>query len=161
MGSKQRIDVMVTGGQATGGPPIGPSLGPLGVNVLAVVTRVNEVTKDFAGMKVPVRIVVDTETKGFEVEIGVPTTSALLAKEARLEKGSQAAGTEYVGNITMEQAIKVARILRDKLGLTTTKSALLQVLGTCRSMGVKVEDKIPQEVTELVQQGEYDDEIGE
>jgi large subunit ribosomal protein L11 len=161
MGSKQRIKVMVTGGQATGGPPIGPSLGPLGVNVLAAVTKINEVTKDFAGMKVPVEIIVDTETKDFQVEIGVPTTSALIAKEAKLEKGSQATGTDYVGNITMEQAVGVARILQDKLGLATTKSALLQVLGTCRSMGVKIEGKIPREVTELVRQGEYDDEMGE
>ncbi|MCS7105233.1 MAG: 50S ribosomal protein L11, partial [Thermofilaceae archaeon] len=61
---------LVEGGKASAGPPIGPSLGPLGINVLEVVKRINELTKDFAGMRVPVKVTVDTEKKKFDVEVG-------------------------------------------------------------------------------------------
>jgi len=159
--AKQVIEVMVTGGSASGGPPIGPALGPLGVNVLAVVNKINELTKDFAGMKVPVKIVVDTDTKEFEIEVGIPTTSALIAKEAKLEKGASQPGREYVGNITFDQLMNVARVVNQKLRLRKMKSVVLQVVGTCKSMGVKVDGKLPEEVVKLIKEGYYDDKIGE
>lgn len=157
--AKQIIDVMVTGGAASGGPPIGPALGPLGVNVLAVVNRINEITKDFAGMKVPVKIIVDTDTKSFEVEVGIPTTSALIAKEAKLEKGASQTGREYVGDITFDQVMNIAKVLNQKLGLKRMKSVVLQVVGTCKSMGVKVDGKLPEEVVKLIREGFYDGKI--
>ena len=57
------VEALVSGGQATAGPPLGPALGPYGLNVLAVVNRINDLTKSFAGMKVPVKIEVDISTK--------------------------------------------------------------------------------------------------
>jgi large subunit ribosomal protein L11 len=154
--AKQTIDVMVTGGAASGGPPIGPALGPLGVNVLAVVNRINELTKDFAGMKVPVKVIVDTDTKTFEVEVGIPTTAALIAKEAKLEKGSSQPGREYVGDLTFNQVVTIARILNQKLGLKNMRSLFLQIVGTCKSMGVKVDGKLPEEVIKLIREGFYE-----
>lgn len=66
------VEALVNGGQATAGPPLGPALGPLGVNVLAIVNKINEVTQDFSGMKVPVKVSVNTETKEFEVSVVLP-----------------------------------------------------------------------------------------
>jgi len=112
-------------------------------------------------MKVPVKIIVDTDTKEFEIEVGIPTTSALIAKEAKLEKGASQPGREYVGNITFDQLMNVARVVNQKLRLRRMKSVVLQVVGTCKSMGVKVDGKLPEEVVKLIKEGYYDDKIGE
>lgn len=109
MSEKKTVDLLVSGGQATAGPPLGPALGPLGVNVLEIVNKINELTKDYAGMKVPVKVTVDPETKEFEVTIGTPTTSALIVRELKIEKGSGTPNTEKVGNLTMEQIIRISK----------------------------------------------------
>ncbi|MHC1590127.1 MAG: 50S ribosomal protein L11, partial [Candidatus Hecatellaceae archaeon] len=70
MGEKKTVEALVSGGQATAGPPLGPALGPLGVNVPAIVSKINELTSDFSGVKVPVKVIVDIDTKEFEVEVG-------------------------------------------------------------------------------------------
>jgi len=75
MVEKKVVELLVGGGQATAGPPLGPALGPLGVNVVAIVNKINELTKDYSGMKVPVKVTVDPETKEFEVSVGTPTTN--------------------------------------------------------------------------------------
>jgi len=154
--NKQVIDVLVSGGEATAGPPLGPKLGPLGVNVKAVVDKINELTKDFKGMKVPVKVIVDVDTKEFDVEVGIPTVSALIAKEAGIEKGSSEPGRVYVGNLSFEQVIKISRIVNQKLKLENLKSVALQVIGTCVSMGIKVDGKDPKVVTKEVKEGLYD-----
>ena len=77
----ETIEVLVEGGKASAGPPLGPALGPLGVNVMQVVNAINEKTKHFDGMKVPVKVIVDPKTKGFEIEVGTPPVTALILKE--------------------------------------------------------------------------------
>ena len=81
------VEVLVPGGKASAGPPIGPALGPLGINVKAVVDEINKKTSEFNGMQVPVKIEVD-EKKNFTVTVGIPPTTALIKKEANIEKGS-------------------------------------------------------------------------
>jgi len=159
MGKKQVVEALVSGGAATAGPPLGPALGPLGVNVKQIVDKINELTADFRGMRVPVKIIVDVDTKEFEIEVGIPTTSALIAKEAGIEKGSSNPGKEFVGNLSMEQVVSIAKIVNRKINLSDLKKVVLQVIGTCVSMGVKVENMDPKEVTRLVKEGKYDDVI--
>jgi large subunit ribosomal protein L11 len=161
MTEKKVIEALVSGGQATAGPPLGPALGPLGVNVLAIVNKINEVTKDFAGMKVPVKITVDTETKEFEVTVGTPTTSALIVSELKIEKGSSTPKTEKVGNLSMEQVIRIAKIKRGEVLAKTLKGAVKEILGSCVSMGVTVEGKDPKEVQKEIDQGKYDEIMAE
>lgn len=151
------IEALVSGGQATAGPPLGPALGPLGVNVLAVANKINELTEQYAGMKVPVKILVDTETKEFEVNVGVPTTSALIVSELGVEKGSGAPKTEKIGNLSISQIIKVAEIKQPKLLARNLKNAVKEVLGSCVSMGVLVEEKDPREVQKEINEGKYDE----
>ena len=85
---EKTIDVIVDGGKATAGPPLGPALGPMGINAGQVVAKINEATKAFSGMKVPVKVIVDTTTKQFNIEIGTPPTAELIKKEAGIEKGA-------------------------------------------------------------------------
>ncbi len=159
MGKKQAFEFLVSGGEATAGPPIGPALGPLGVNVKLIVDKINELTKDFKGMRVPVKVLVDPETKEFEVEVGIPTVSALIAKEAGIEKGSSMPGREFVGNLTFEQVLKISKVINQKLKLDNLKSVVLQVVGTCVSMGVTVDGKNPKQVTKEIKEGLYDSKI--
>ena len=109
MSEKKTVNALVSGGEASAGPPLGPALGPLGINILQVVNTINEKTKDFPGMKVPVKVEVDTETKQFTVEVGIPPTAALIFKESGVTKGSGTAGTNFVGNISMEGIVKISK----------------------------------------------------
>ena len=156
MSEKKIIELLVSGGQATAGPPLGPALGPLGVNVIAVVNKINELTKDYAGMKVPVKVAVDPETKEFEVSVGTPTTSALIVSELKIEKGSGTPSTQKVGNLTMEQLIRIAKMKRPELLSKTLKAAAKEILGTCVSMGVTIEGKDPKQVIKEINEGKYD-----
>jgi len=153
---KQVVESLVEGGKASPGPPLGPALGPLGVNISAVVAAINEKTRDFAGMKVPVRVIVDPKTKSFEIEVGTPPTSALIIKELGIEKGSSDARANIVGNLSMEQAVKIARMKRDGMLAADLKAATKEVLGTCVSMGVSVEGKPAKEVQREIDEGKYD-----
>ena len=96
MGNKQTISTLVTGGEASAGPPLGPALGPMGVNILQVIEAINEKTSEFKGMKIPVTVSVDSDTKKWEIEVGIPSASALLLKEACIQKGSGTSGSEWV-----------------------------------------------------------------
>lgn len=155
MAEKKIVDLLVSGGQANAGPPLGPALGPLGVNTMAVVTKINELTKDYAGMKVPVKVAVDLEDKTFEVTVGTPTASALIVSELKIEKGSGTPNTEKVGDLTMEQVLRIAKVKRSQLLASTLKGATKEMLGTCVSMGVTVEGKDPREVQAEIDEGKY------
>ena len=160
MADKKIVELLVSGGQATGGPPLGPALGPLGINLVAVVTKINELTKDYAGMKVPVKISVDTEEKTFDVTVGTPTASALIVAELKIEKGSGTPNTVKVGNLSMEQMVRIAKIKRPELLAPTLKKATKEMLGTCVSLGVTVEGKDPREVQKDVDAGTYEQLFG-
>ncbi len=157
MSERKIVEALIGGGQATAGPPLGPALGPLGVNVVAIVNKINEVTKDFAGMKVPVKITVNTETKEFEVTVGTPTTSALIVSELKIEKGSGAPKAEKVGDLTMEQLARIAKVKGDQVLARNLKAAIKEILGSCVSMGVTVEGKDPKDVQEEIDQGKHDE----
>ena len=160
MGEKKVVELLVSGGQANAGPPLGPALGPLGLNVMAVVTKINELTKDYAGMKVPVKITADSEDKSFEISVGTPTASALIVAELKIEKGSGTPNTVKVGNLSMEQMVRIAKIKQPQLLSPTLKKATKEMLGTCVSLGVTVEGKDPREVQKEVDAGTYEQLFG-
>lgn len=137
---------LVEGGKATAGPPIGPALGPLGLNIMQVVDKINEETAEYHGMRVPVEVIVNPDTKEFRVEVGTPSAAALIVKELGVEKGSGTPGQDWVGSLPVEQVVKIARIKMPDMRAKTLKAAVKQVLGTCVSMGVLVEGKNPKEI---------------
>jgi large subunit ribosomal protein L11 len=154
-----RIKVLVEGGKAAPGPPLGPALGPLGVNVGQVVAKINEVTSAFEGMKVPVSVIVDKKTKKFEIEVGSPPIAALIKKELGLEKGAKIAGTEVVGNLALPQVVKIAKLKSESTLARDTKAAVKEVLGTCVSIGVTVEGKDAREMQREMDEGKHDEEL--
>jgi large subunit ribosomal protein L11 len=154
---KKVVELLVSGGQANAGPPLGPALGPLGVNVMMIVNKINELTKDYSGMKVPVKVIVDPDTKAFEVTVGTPTTPALIVSELKIEKGSGTPSTQKVGNLTIEQVVRIAKMKRPELLARDLKGAAKEILGACVSMGVTAEGKDPREVQKEIDQGKHDE----
>lgn len=152
----ETIEVLVEGGKANAGPPLGPALGPLGVNVMQVVNAINEKTKHFDGMKVPVKVIVDPKTKSFEIEVGTPPVTALILKELGIEKGSGNPREEKVGNLSMDQVIKIAKMKYGDLLGKDLKRKVKEVIGSCVSIGVNVEGKSPKEVQKEIDEGKYD-----
>jgi large subunit ribosomal protein L11 len=159
--AKETIEILIDGGKATPGPPLGPAIGPLGINMMQVVEQINQKTVDFEGMKVPVKIIVDVGTKEFEVTVGTPPTTALIKDELNIEKGSQDPGLDKVADLKVEQALKIARMKFDALLSNDYKNAAKEVIGTCVSMGLTVEGKDPREVQQEIDQGKYDDVLVE
>lgn len=154
--AKDTVEVLIEGGTATPGPPLGPALGPFGVNMMQIVEQINNKSADFKGMKVPVKITIDSDTKDFEVEIGTPPTTALIMDELEIEKGSQEPGTDWVADLSVEQALKIARMKFDSLLANDYKHGAKEVMGTCVSMGITVDGKDPREAQKAVDAGEYD-----
>ncbi len=152
----EKLDVLVDGGKATPGAPLGPALGPLGVNIVEIIKAINEKTKAFEGMKVPVTLVVDPKTKAYTITVGTPPTSALIVKELGIEKGSGDAGKTRVGNMTLAQAIKVAKMKTDVMQGKDLKARVLEVVGTAVSMGVTVEGKPAKEMAKEIKAGKFD-----
>jgi len=155
------VDAMVEGGKASGGPPIGPALGPTGVNIFQVVTKINEVTQAYTGLKVPVKITVNPNDKSFTVDVGTPPTSALILKEIGQAKGSGEPNTNIIGNLTIDQIKSIAKGKANDISALNMKSAALIVSGTCVSLGVTVEGKPAKEFQQDVKEGVWDSQLDE
>lgn len=153
------VEVLIEGGKATAAPPLGPALGPLGVNIGAVVADINKKTADYKGMQVPVKVTVDDKTKAHTITIGTPPASALIKKEAKVDKGSGKPHTDYVADLKIEQIIKIAKMKEDALTGKTLKEKVKEIIGSCRSLGVKVEEVSAEKAIQLVNEGKFDAEI--
>jgi large subunit ribosomal protein L11 len=153
------VAALVTGGEANAGPPLGPSLGPLGVNVMAIVKEINDKTKDYAGMRVPVKINVDTETKQFSVEVGVPTAAALIVKEASALKGASTPKSATAGNLSIAQLAKIANAKKSQSYGASTKAVAKEIVGTCVSMGITIEGEDPRQVAGEIDAGKWDKDL--
>ena len=157
----EKVEVLVAGGKATAAPPLGPQLGPLGVNIGQVVADINKKTAAFNGMQVPVKIKVDTDTKSYEISIGTPPASSLLKKEAGIEKGSGNPKADKVADVLIEQIIKIAKMKEDSLLGKSLKEKVKEIVGTCNSMGILVEGKPAFETIKDFNSGMFDKEIKE
>ena len=151
------IDVLVDGGKATPGPPLGPVLGPMGVNIVEICKVVNEKTKAFEGMKVPVKLTIDPKSKAFEVSVGTPPVTALIKKELGISGGAHNPRTEHVGNLTMDQVKRIVEMKGDSVYGKSIKDNARTVVGTCVSMGITIEGKDAREMQKLIDTGKYDD----
>lgn len=155
----ETVEALVEGGKASAGPPLGPALGPLGVNIMEIINTINSKTKDFDGMKVPVKVIVDPKSKSFEIEVGTPPAASLILNEIGAEKGSGSPATHKIGNLTIDQAVKVARMKHDNLLGKSLKEKTKEIVGTCVSIGVRVEGKLPADVQKEIDEGVYDEKF--
>jgi large subunit ribosomal protein L11 len=153
------VEVLIEGGKATAAPPLGPAMGPLGVNIGQVVAEINKKTADFKGMQVPVKVAVDSDTKAFTISIGTPPASGLIKKEAKVEKGAGVPNKDFVGDLKIEQIIKIAKMKEDALSGKTLKEKVKEIIGTCRSMGIRVEERDAGDAIIMVNEGKFDKEI--
>jgi large subunit ribosomal protein L11 len=153
------IKLLIDGGDMKPGPAIAQQLGPLGINIGKVISSINDSTKEFKGVKVPVELNVNEKTKDFTVKTFSPPTSELIKKELKLEKGSNKHKEIKVGNASIEDIIKVTKIKYSNMLEKDFKSAVKSVLGTCASVGILVENKEPNELIHEVAEGKFDKEI--
>jgi len=154
-----QIKLLVEGGAMQPGPALSQKLGPAGINIGQVISKVNDATKDFKGLKVPVELDVDMNTKDFNVQVFSPPASELLKKELGIEKGSGAQKKLYAANASIEQIISVAKQKMSNLLAKDLKAAVKSIIGTCTSLGVLVENKSASEIGQDVDEGKFDKEI--
>jgi len=154
------VEVLVPGGKATAGPPLGPALGPLGINVKSVVDEINAKTASFNGMQVPVTVEVD-DRKNFTISVGIPPTTALIMKEAGIEKGSSEPNTLVAGDLPLEGVVRIARMKLDDMLSYEIRTAAKEVVGTCVSVGVTVEGRTPKDMLAAIDAGEFDSVLAE
>ena len=157
--STEKIKALIQGGKATAAPPLGPALGPLGVNIGQVIAKLTEKTKSFAGMQGPVEVIVDSSTKEFDIKVGTPPTSALILKEAGVDKGSGNPLTDKVADILIEQVIKIAKMKENDMLGKDLKAKVKEVIGTCQSMGILVEGVPAHDAITEVNNGKFNEEI--
>jgi len=157
--SNEKVEVMVEGGKATAGPAMGQAFGSLGVNIQDILAKINEKTVDFKGMKVPVTVIVDTDDKSFDLEIGTPPVSELIKKELSIQKGSGLQKIKKSANMAIEQVIKVAKMKTDSMLSKDLKASVKSVVGSCGPMGIVVEGKQLDVINKEIDEGKYDDQI--
>ncbi len=152
------IKVMVDGGKANAGPPLGPALAPLGVNIGEVVAKINEKTASFGGMKVPVTVTINAD-KSFSIKVGLPPMSALIKQEAKAAKGAANPKTDTVGNLTIEQILKVAEMKDKSINSYNKKASAKEVIGTCCSMGITIEGMRAKDALRAIETGKFDNKF--
>ncbi len=154
-----KVNLLVDGGAMTPGPALAQKLGPLGIDIGKVISDVNKATLSFKGTKVPVELDVDTSKKTYTISVSTPPIAELLKKELSAEKGSGDHKNLQIGNIAIEQVIKVAKTKLPGMLERNLKNAVKTVVGSCVSLGVLIENKPAKQVAVEIQEGVYDKEI--
>ena len=155
------VKLIVDGGNMKPGPAVAQQLGPMGIDLGKITSKVNEETAGFKGMKVPVEIDVDPATKEFTISVSSPPVSELIKKQLSISKGSGEAGKVYVGNLAIEEIISVAKTKMPDMLAKDLKAAVKLVLGSCVALGTFVENKNAKEVEIEVAEGKFDSEISQ
>lgn len=210
--AKETLELLVEGGKASPGPATAPKLSEYKLNIGEVFDEINKKTKEYAGMNVPVKLIIDKKTRKYTIKIGTPPVSSLIKKELGLKKigtqkkeeeteteegeaekkGNSAQSEEkedteekeeseggdeskkkkkkvpkkvekktmeIVGNLTIDQIIKITKMKRDNLLAKTMKSAVKEVVASVVSMPLTVEGKNPKEVLKDIDNGKYDEKL--
>jgi large subunit ribosomal protein L11 len=156
-----QIKLLVESGDMKPGPVLSQKLGPAGVPMNQVIQKVNEATKSFKGLKVPVELEIDTKTKNVDIKVLSPPVSELLKKELGAEKGSGDHKQINIANASIEQIISIAKTKLPDLLSKDLKAAVKTILGSCISLGILVENKSPKEIISEIDEGKHSDEISQ
>jgi large subunit ribosomal protein L11 len=141
---KTKVRLVVDGGKATPAPPLGPQITVLGLRAPEIIKEINDKTKKFEGMKVPVELEVDKKTKEYSMKALSPSVSQLLIKEAKLEKGY--GDRKESASISFDSIKKIAKEHSEYSLARDEKAQVNEVLGSCVSLGLKVDGKDPREL---------------
>ena len=132
-----QIKLQIPAGQANPAPPVGPSLGQHGVNIMGLCKEFNAKTKDQAGLVIPVVITV-YQDKSFTFITKSPPASILLKKAAGITAGSKTPNKEKVGKVTRKQILDIVKMKKEDLNAASEEAAIRVIAGTARSMGIEV-----------------------
>jgi large subunit ribosomal protein L11 len=133
------VKLQIPAGQANPAPPVGPALGQKGVNIMEFCKQFNARTQAQAGLIIPVVITVFSD-KSFTFITKTPPAAVLLAKAAKVEKGSAEPNRTKVAKVTKAQVREIAQMKMPDLNANDIDSAMSMVAGTARSMGITVVD---------------------
>lgn len=165
MPEKEVIDLLIEGGKAAPGPTTAPKLSAYKLNIGEIFKQVNDKTKEYSGMKVPVKLIVDKKTHEYEIKVGTPPVSSLIKKEAgiqvaKITEEEKTAGKTSTGNLSLEQCVKIAKMKMEDLLARDLKTAVKQVVGAANSItGVLVEGKRPKEIIKEIDEGKFDSRL--
>jgi large subunit ribosomal protein L11 len=147
----EKINLIVDAGKANLGQ-LSSKISSLGFNVNEIQKEINEKTKEFAGLKVNVILILDKDNKKYEVKVKAPSIADLVKKELgvdllKISEEDKQKGKTYVGNLTMKQVEKIARIKAEELGEKDLKKVLKMVIGSINTLqGILIEGRKPKEV---------------
>jgi large subunit ribosomal protein L11 len=133
------VKIQIPAGKATPAPPVGTALGPHGLNIMEFVKAYNAATESQVGTIIPVEITVFND-RTFTFKLKTPPAPVLIRKAAGVEKGSGKVGKEIVGQLNMAQVTTIAEQKMPDLNANDIEAAKLQIMGTARSMGIKIVD---------------------
>ena len=133
------IKLQIPAGKATPAPPVGPALGQHGVNIVQFTKEFNARTADQGDMIIPVVITVYAD-RSFSFITKTPPAAVLIKKACKIQSGSGVPNKNKVATITKEQLKEIAETKMPDLNAATVEAAMSMVAGTCRSMGVVVEE---------------------
>ncbi len=133
------LKLQIPAGAANPSPPVGPALGQRGINIMEFCKAFNEKTKDKGGFKIPVEITVYSD-KSFTFTLKQPPMTDLIFKEAGIKKGSDNPLKNKITSLTKEQVLKIVDQKIADLNTDDVEQAAKIVAGSCRSMGITVED---------------------
>ncbi len=136
------LKLQIKGGAANPSPPVGPALGSKGLNIMDFCKQFNARTQEKAGQVLPVLVTIYTD-KSFDFVIKTPPAPVLLLSAAKLKKASSEPNRDKVGSVTWDQVKEIAETKMPDLNAFTIESAMKQVAGTARSMGIKVSGQAP------------------
>lgn len=131
------VKLQCTAGKATPAPPIGPALGPYGINIMQFVKTYNEQTAAQAGTIIPVEITI-YEDRSFTFVTKTPPSSELLKQAAGVPRGSGANRATKAGTITEDQLREIAKTKMSDLNANDIEAAMRIIAGTARSMGIEI-----------------------
>ncbi|MEM0014449.1 MAG: 50S ribosomal protein L11 [Zestosphaera sp.] len=150
------VRLKVKGGAASPQPPVGPTIAQLGLKVDEVVGKMNEVTKHLKDVEVTLLIHVDTETKNYRLEVKSPSTTSLLLRTAGVSEPSGDPAHKKVGNLTMDDVVKVALMKKNEMNAKSLKAAVKTLVSSASTIGLTIDGKEGKEVLKLINRGEYD-----
>ncbi len=136
---KAVVKLQIPAGKANPAPPIGPALAQHGINLMGFCKEYNARTAHLAGNIVPAEITI-YENSSFTFELKTSPTADLLRKAAGVDKGSSEPNRDRVGAITKHQLREIAETKMRDLNANDIESAMLQIAGSARSMGIEIRD---------------------
>jgi large subunit ribosomal protein L11 len=150
------VRLKVKGGSASPQPPVGPAIAQFGLDVNEVVNKINALTKHLKDFEVTVLLHVDTDTRNYRVEVRSPSSSSLLLKMAGASGPSGDPAHKKVGNLSIEDVIKVALMKKNEMNSRSLKAAVKCLVSTASTIGLSVDNKSAKEVVKLIDEGFYD-----